>query len=163
MLKHSVLHLGGGCRGFRVPFTGAQRRETATVTLLVESLENRSLLYISFSQKMTAEISAVLWQIESPAGSLWVQAEKVISDHKIANCSGSAALSWTAVGLMCKTRACTWRYFCFYSLCPGEGDLSVCHHPAKCPQEHLDGPWNPGCRFSWSLVIPWPCQMEILE
>lgn len=44
--KTSCAPLRGGCRGFRVPFTGVQRRETATVTLLVQSLRNCSLLYI---------------------------------------------------------------------------------------------------------------------
>lgn len=53
-----------------MPFTGVQRRETATVTLLVQPLENCSLLYISFDQKMTAEISAVLGQIQSLADKL---------------------------------------------------------------------------------------------
>lgn len=65
---------------------------------------------------------------------------------------------------MNKTRACTWRYFCFCFLCLGKGDLawlSACRHPADWPQEHLGGPWKLGC--SWSLLIPWPCQVEILE
>lgn len=125
-----------------------------------------SLLYISFGQKMTAEISAVLWQIQSPAGKLWVQAEKVTSDQITANCSGSATQSWTAAGLMNKTRGCTWRYFCLCFLCPGQGDLawlSGHHHPADWPQKHLGGPWKLGFRLSWSLIIPWPCQVEILE
>lgn len=56
MPKHPVLHSGG----FRVLFTGVQRRETPAVTLLVQPLGNYSLLYISFDQKMTAKISAVL-------------------------------------------------------------------------------------------------------
>lgn len=115
---------------------------------------------------MTAEISAVLGQIQSPAGKLRVQAEKVTSDQITANCSGSANQSWTAAGLMNKTRACTWRYFCLCFLCPGEGDLawlSGCHHPADWPQKHLGGPWKLGFRLSWSLIIPWPCQVEILE
>lgn len=41
-----------------MPYTDVKRRETATVTLLVQPLGNCSLLYISFDQKMTAEISA---------------------------------------------------------------------------------------------------------
>lgn len=67
---------------------------------------------------------------------------------------------------MNKARACTWSYFCFCFLCPGKGHLawlSGCHHPADWPQEHLGGPWKLGCRLSWSLLIPWPCQVEILE
>lgn len=109
---------------------------------------------------------SLLWQIKSPADKLWVQGEKVTSDQIIANCSGSATLSWTAAELMYKTRACIWRYFCFCFLCPGEADLaqlSGCHHPADWPQEHLGGPWKLGCRLSWSLLIPWPSHAEILE
>lgn len=67
---------------------------------------------------------------------------------------------------MNKTRACTWSYFYFCFLCLGKGHLALLsgyHHPADWPQEHLGGPWKLGCRLSWSLLIPWPCQMEILE
>lgn len=56
--KTSCAPLRGGCKTFRVPYTGVQRSETATVTLLVQPLGNCSLLYISFDQKKTAEISA---------------------------------------------------------------------------------------------------------
>lgn len=59
MPKHPVLCSEGaaevlGCLSL------VQRRETATVTLLVQPLGNCSVLHISFDQKMTAEISAVL-------------------------------------------------------------------------------------------------------
>lgn len=59
MPKHPVLHSEGAAE-VKVPFTGVQRRETAIVTLLVQSLGNCSVLYISSDHKMTAEISAAL-------------------------------------------------------------------------------------------------------
>lgn len=88
---------------------------------------------------------SLLWQIQSPADKL--STGKVTSDQITENCSGRATQSWTAAGLMNKTRACTWSHFCFCFLCPGER-RPVCHHPADWPQDHLGGPWNLSCRLS---------------
>lgn len=169
MPKHPVLHLEWaadvlGC--LSLVFRGGRQQQWlhlfshwrivhCCTALLTRKWQQRSLLYCDRFKAL--QISCE-WES--------CEAEKVTSDQITANCSGSASQSWTAAGLMNKSRACTWRYFCFCFLCPGEGDLAPlpgCHHPADWSQEHLGGPWKLGCRLSWSLVNPWPCQVEILE